>query len=100
MRSGSIRLRITMLAGVIASLVLLVAGVAVVLVVEAELESNLDRSLEQRADQIEQSSLSNPSDALFNSNREDRFAQVLDADGRALLDEPRLEIHSTVFVVR
>ena len=74
-----------MLAGVIATLVLLVAGVVVVLVVEAQLQSNLDRSLEQRADQIEQSSLSDPSAALFNSNREDRFAQVLDADGTVLL---------------
>ncbi len=85
MRLGSIRLRITMLAGVIATLVLLMAGVVVVLVVEAQLENNLDRSLEQRADQIEQSSLSDPSAALFNSNREDRFAQVLDADGTVLL---------------
>lgn len=25
---------------------------------------------------------------------------MLDADGKAMLDEPRLEIHSTVFVVR
>jgi signal transduction histidine kinase len=84
-RLGSIRLRITMLAGLIATVVLLLAGVVVVLVVEAQLENNLDRSLEQRADQIEQSSLSDPSASLFNSNSEDRFAQVLDARGRVLL---------------
>ena len=65
----------------IAAVVLAVAGVVVVLVVQNQLQANLDRSLEQRADQIEAGALADPSAALANSNREDRFAQVLDASG-------------------
>lgn len=96
MRSRTIRVRITMWAVAIVAVVLTIAAIVVVYVVETQLEDNLDRSLEQRADQIEQSALADPSVALLNSNREDRFAQVLDADGVVLLatdnvaDEPAL----------
>ncbi len=81
MRTGSIRLRITMLAVVIVSIVLVAAGAVVVVVVQSQLRDNLDRSLEQRADQIEQSLLGDPAAALVNSNQEDRFVQVLDDAG-------------------
>lgn len=85
MRNGSIRLRITLLAAAIVSVVLMLTAVAVVVVVQSQLRENLDRSLEQRADQIEQSLPAESSPALVNSNREDRFVQVLDAEGTVVL---------------
>jgi len=84
-RSRSIRRRITILAAAIATVVLLAAAVVVVFVVQTQLRQNLDRSLEQRADQIEQAVGPDPSTELLNSNREDRFAQVLDAGGVVLV---------------
>ncbi len=84
MRRHSIRARITAIATLITIVVLAAAAVIVVVVVQAELRHNLDRSLEQRADQVEAAVLVDATAALANSNRQDRFAQVLDADGRVL----------------
>lgn len=84
MNRGSVRWRITATAAVIAAVVLAVAAAVVVVVVQRELRDNLDRSLAQRADQIEAAALVDPDSALANSDREDRFAQVLVADGSVL----------------
>ncbi len=84
MSRRSIRSRITAIAAVISIVVLAVAAVIVVMVAQAQLRENLDRSLEQRADQVEAAVLVDATAAIANSNREDRFAQVLDADGRVL----------------
>ena len=84
MSRRSIRSRITAIAAVISLVVLAVAAVIVVLVAQAQLRENLDRSLEQRADQVEAAVLVDATAAIANSNREDRFAQVLDAGGRVL----------------
>jgi signal transduction histidine kinase len=71
----SIRARITVVATVLVAIVLVVLAVLVVLVQQAQLRANLDNSLEQRADQL----VAEP--APLASNEEDRFVQVLDADG-------------------
>ncbi len=84
MNRRSIRWRITAIAALIATIVLGVVAVVVVAVVRAELRDNLDRSLAQRADQVEAAALVDTGPALANSASEDRFAQVLDADGDVL----------------
>jgi signal transduction histidine kinase len=80
----SIRSRITAIAALISVVVLAAAAVIVVLVAQSQLRENLDRSLEQRADQVEAVVLVDATAAIANSNREDRFAQVLDAGGSVL----------------
>lgn len=78
------RRRIAGIAAVITTIVLAIAAIAVVLVVQSQLVANLDRSLEQRADQLEADAIADPTSSLANSNREDRFAQVLDADANVI----------------
>ena len=84
MSRRSIRSRITAIAALISVVVLAAAAVIVVLVAQSQLRENLDRSLEQRADQVEAAVLVDATAAIANSNREDRFAQVLDAGGSVL----------------
>jgi signal transduction histidine kinase len=84
MRPRSIRFRITGLAAILVAVVLAAVAVVVLLVLQAELRANLDNSLEQRADQIESQIMVDPEAGLANSNDEDRFAQVLDREGRVL----------------
>jgi signal transduction histidine kinase len=83
-RHRSIRARITIAATVIVALVLASLAVLVVLVQQAQLRANLDNTLEQRADQIDEEIVAGDSSDLVNSNAEDRFAQVLDDVGRVL----------------
>lgn len=79
-----------MLATAVAALVLLIVGVVVVTLVQARLLANLDASLDQRADQIEASANAGDVGALANRNAEDRFAQIIDADGRVLGATPNV----------
>ncbi len=81
MTRRSIRARITATATAIALLVLALAAVIVVVVAQGQVRDNLDRSLELRADQVEAAVVADQASALASTNREDRFAQVLDATG-------------------
>ena len=90
MRFRSVRFRITALATLIAAVVLTACAVLVVAMVEQQLEDNLDHSLAQRADQVEAATLIDPGTALANTNQEDRFVQVLDADGGVLFASDNL----------
>ena len=85
MNPRSVRWRITAAAALIAAVVLAAAAIVVVAVVQGQLQDNLDRSLAQRADQVEAAALVDPDAAVANSDREDRFAQVLDSNGAVLL---------------
>ena len=76
----SIRARVTVIAVLVVAAVLVANAVLVVLLQRRSLLDNLDRSLEQRADQIA-ASLDDPDGGFANSNTEDRFAQLLDATG-------------------
>ncbi len=76
----SIRARVTVIAVLAVAAVLLANAVLVVLLQRGSLMDNLDRSLEQRADQIA-ASFEDLESGFANSNTEDRFAQLLDADG-------------------
>ena len=76
----SIRARVTIIAVIVVAAVLLANAVLVVLLQRRSLLDNLDRSLEQRADQIA-ASVDDLDGGFANSNTEDRFAQLLDADG-------------------
>ncbi len=89
-RAGSVRWRITAVAGLLAAVVLGVAAVVVVVAVQRELRDNLDRSLAQRADQLEVAVLSDPATGLANSDQEDRFAQVLDDRGAVIFSTDNL----------
>ena len=84
------RRRITAIAVALTTLVLAAAAVLVVVVVESELASNLDRSLEQRAEQIEASIESDADVGLVTSNAQDRFTQVLDATGAVIGSTPNV----------
>ena len=73
------------------ALVLVVAAVVVVLVQRHQLIANLDGSLEQRADTLFEAVNNDPTAALANSNAEDRFVQLLDADGDLLASTVNLD---------
>jgi len=80
--TSSIRFRITALAVVLVAVVLGVAAVVLVQLHERQLRDSLDRSLGQRADQIEASlSVPDSADPFANTDREDRVAQLLDPQG-------------------
>jgi hypothetical protein len=64
--------------------------VVVVVVVQARLFANLDGSLDQRADQIEELALAGDVGALANRNAEDRFAQIIDTEGTVLGATPNV----------
>ena len=84
MRLRSVRWRITALAVVISAVVLGGCALAVVLVMRAELIDSIDSSLSQQADQVEASVTADPPRPLVNVDPEERFAQVLDAQGNVL----------------
>ena len=79
----SIRARVTIIAVLVVAAVLIANAVMVVLLQRRSLMDNLDRSLEQRADQIA-ASFDDLDRGFANSNTEDRFAQLLDTDGTLL----------------
>ncbi len=93
-RSETIRFRITALATVAVAVVLTIAAVALIMLVRIELFTNLDSSLEQRADTYE-SSFASAAGAevslLLNSNDEDRAAQLVDQrTGDVIASTPNL----------
>ena len=73
-----------MIAAAIAAAVLLVVGVALVVVVRGELYENLDRSLDQRAADVDIATRTESAPMIMTSDPEDHFAQVLDASGRLI----------------
>jgi signal transduction histidine kinase len=79
-----VRWRITALAVLISALVLGACAIAVVLVMRAKLIDNLDGSLSQQADEVEANVTADPARPLANRDPEERFAQVLDAEGNVL----------------
>ena len=81
----SVRWRITVLAVLISALVLGACALAVVLVMRGKLVDNVDGSLVQQADEVEEGLTANPSQPLTNRDPEERFAQVLDAEGNVLV---------------
>lgn len=90
MSPRSVRFRITAVAAAVVVVVLVSAALAIVVVVQRELETNLDRSLAQRADQVESASLVDPVAAVANTNQEDRFVQVLGPSGTVLASSDNL----------
>ena len=82
------RRRITTIATLIVGVVLVLVGVAAVLVVRYELYENLDRSLDQRAADVDAATRADGGPVLASSNLEDHFAQVLDEEGRLLAATP------------
>ncbi len=90
---GTIRARITATAAIAVAVVLTVVAIALVMLVRWELFSNLDDSLEQRADTY-QTALTGtgPGDLslLFNTNDEDRAAQLVAADGTVIASTANL----------
>ena len=91
MNRRSVRWRITALATVVATVVLAIVGGVVVSVVQARLYANLDASLDQRADQIEALIVAGDAGALANRNAEDRFAQIIAADGTVVAATPNVD---------
>lgn len=91
MNRRSVRWRITALATLVAAIVLAIVGVVVVMLVQARLYANLDASLDQRADQIEALAIAGDAGALANRNVEDRFAQIINADGTVVGSTPNVD---------
>lgn len=77
------RRRITAIATVIVAVVLVAIAVVTVLTVRRELVENLDRSLDQRAAEVD-ALLADGNVDLVTSDREDHFAQALAVDGTLL----------------
>jgi signal transduction histidine kinase len=86
-----VRRRIAAIAAVVSSIVLAVAAIAVVLLVQSQLVAGLDRSLEQRADQLAALTESESGPGHVASSSEDRFTQLLAADGAVLDATPNVE---------
>lgn len=91
MSRRSVRWRTTALATLVAAIVLAIVGVVIVTLVRVRLFENLDASLDQRADQIEALVLADDAGALANRNAEDRFAQIIDADGAVVGATPNVD---------
>lgn len=90
---GTIRFRITAIAAIAVAAVLTLLAIAIVTLVRRELFTNLDNSLEQRADTYETAFGEEDNDdlsVLLNTNDEDRAAQLVDADGRVIAATPNL----------
>ncbi|NNE13201.1 MAG: HAMP domain-containing protein, partial [Ilumatobacter sp.] len=87
----SVRWRITVLAAGIVALVLLLAAIGVVVGVRRAVWANLDRSLELRAEQVAAAAVVDPASALASADREDRFAQLLDSEGRVIAASDNVE---------
>lgn len=92
LRRSTIRFRITAVAAVVAAVVLGVSAVALVLVQRQQLVANLDRSLEQRADQLIASMVDG--EALVvgaDANESDRATQLVARDGTVLAASANLD---------
>jgi signal transduction histidine kinase len=87
----TVRARTTALATLIVAIVLGFASVLVVTLVARALLDNLDRTLEQRADEVDAAARTDRRAPLPNSNDEDRFAQiVIVASGELVATTPNL----------
>lgn len=98
-RFGTIRFRITAIAALAVAIVLSAVAIALVALVRRELFTNLDNSLEQRADTYETALQEEDNDdlpVLLNSNDEDRAAQLVDSAGIVIASTPNLRNASSV----
>lgn len=100
-RFGTIRFRITAIATIAVAAVLTLVAIALVVLMRQELFTNLDNSLEQRADTYETSfgeEDNDDLDVLLNTNDEDRAAQLVDSAGvviastQNLAGSPQLDV--------
>ena len=91
---GSIRFKITALAALLAGLILVFAAIALVALQRQQLTTNLDNSLEQRADAYE-ATLSDQDDsvALSRTNDEDRAIQLVDGNGDVVIATANISGH-------
>ncbi len=91
-RHRSIRLRITALATVLVAVVLTAAAMALVALQRQQLTSNLDSSLEQRADTYEEALLDvGDGIVLGTTTDEDRAVQLVTASGQVIASTPNLD---------
>ncbi|RPI21106.1 MAG: sensor histidine kinase, partial [Actinobacteria bacterium] len=92
MNTSSIRFRITAIATLAVSVVLLIAAVGLVVVQSRQLTATNDAALGQRADDL--TSLLETADAVpavFAETTEEGFVQLLDSTGRVLASTPNLQ---------
>lgn len=90
-RRGSIRLRITALATMLVAIVLVVAAIVLVLLQRQQIRSNLDSSLEQRADAFEAALAESDGDiALGTTTDDDRAVQLVSPTGTVVAATPNL----------
>ncbi len=93
LRFGTIRFRITAIAAIAVAAVLTIVAVALITLLRRELFTNLDNSLEQRADTYQTSFFEEDDEdmsVLLNTNDEDRAAQLVGADGEVIGSTPNL----------
>jgi signal transduction histidine kinase len=91
MRTGSIRFRITALAALAVTLVLVAAGFALVRFQRAALTASIDQSLTQRADDLAALIEEATGPITFASTTQEGFAQLVGTDGQVLAASPNLE---------
>lgn len=93
MNLSSIRFRITAIAVLVVTAVLVLAAVGLVVVQSRQLTATIDAALVQRADDL--TSLLETADSIpaeFAESTEEGFVQLLDADGRVLASTPNLAV--------
>jgi len=87
-----VRRRITVLAALIVAAVLTIVGLAVVSAVRIELYAHLDRSLAQRAADVDAATDRSDADPVIaTADLEDHFVQVLDTDGQVIAASPNAD---------
>jgi len=92
--TASLRVRIVALATVVVAVVLALTAVGVVSEARRRYVGELDRTLEQRAEQLNAEFVVGPDQHLVDSNAEDRFAQIVDATGTVLTSTSNLDTAS------
>jgi signal transduction histidine kinase len=91
-RRGTVRFRITVTATVVVAAVLLVTGVGLVLTQRRLLTSNLERSIGQRADDVQAVVLGGQVPRVLGARGEDEVvAQIVTGDGDVIAASPVLE---------
>ena len=91
MRPRSIRFRITAVATVLVAAVLAISGVVLVMLQRSALIRSTDQALSQRADNIVALLKQGDPPAQFVAGSEERFVQLVDADGLVVAATPNLE---------
>lgn len=87
----SLRARLTALASLIIALVLGGGGTALYLAQSSQLRDNVDRSLQERADAVEDLLDVGELPAVFTSDDEDRALQVVADDGRVVIASANID---------